>query len=348
MHSHFGVLIISRNNYDMQKLWHSKWVLPKGTPILNIDEGSTKENRALGIKICKSLGISFLDSDIPGMHFNLIQAFRFFMERDISWILYSQHDAYPLGDKTLEILSHNIRNGKYDKFGIIGFNVHDGKEEIQDFYESRFEYQTTARGVLQLGDGWYRNRPGSRIQYPNKLGHLFAVESVHWSNALMSRDAFFSNIIPDPFYRFFHAWDDIAFQFLSRETPNVVDSTLSFAHDQGLKSLVGLPAQSPFSNSESARYFHYNTWGHLEHWKQKWGFEWNVNKSLLLRHRQINNISKCIRTKFLYNRYLKYSSRLETQTRYDIRVELNNILPSLLMTEFYKHDPRNGFLRVYD
>ena len=348
MHPCFGVLIVSRNNYEMQQLWHSKWVFPKGTIVLNIDEGSTDENRTFGIEVCKRLGISFLDSDLPGMHFNLVQAFRFFMERDVSWILYSQHDAYPLGSKTLDTLNQNIRSGKYNGFGIIGFNVHDGEKEVQDFCESRIEYKTTARSVLQLGDGWYRRKSGSRILYPHKFGELFSVESVHWSNALISSDSFFNKIIPDPFYRFFHAWDDLAFQFLLQETPNVVDSTLPFAHDQSLKTLVGLPPQSPHSKSEAERFVHYNTWGHLEHWKQKWGFEWNVDKNILLRHPRVKTLEKSIRTKFLWNLYLESTSGLETQTRYDIRMQLNNNLPSLLMTEFYNHDPRNGFLKTFD
>jgi hypothetical protein len=343
----FGVLIVSRNNYEMQRIWRERWNLPKNSIVLNIDEGSTQAQRKIGVDICKKLGIHFLDSDVPGLHFNLIQAFRFFMERGIDWILYSQHDAYPLGEYTLRNLNKNIIDGKYDSFGVIGFNVHDGPDSIKDFDELRMKYQTTARSILQLGNGWYSPKSGSRITYPKVLGKMFAVESVHWSNALLSKKSFFDHIKPDPFYMFFHAWDDIAFQFLSKEIPNVVDSSLSFAHNQSLKMLVNLPSQSPKTESEKKRFFYYNKWGHLEHWREKWGFRWDVQKIAFDRFPLLEPLPHLMRTRVLWNLYSSRISCLETRTRYDIRVSLNEVLPSTLMTEFYNHDPKHGFLKDY-
>ena len=60
-----GIFFTTRNNYEMLEDW-LKNVDYEGFEVLNIDEDSTTEQKALGKKVCDNCGIKYLDRDKRG------------------------------------------------------------------------------------------------------------------------------------------------------------------------------------------------------------------------------------------------------------------------------------------
>jgi len=327
--------------------WLEKWRDGRNFIIVNIDEGSTKNNLEFGNRECARLGIHFEKSNPPGMHNNILQASSVMRSMGVEWLLYSQHDAYPLVSNIEELLQARIESGRYEGFGVIGFNTHHN-EEIALYSPKTFSYQTTARTVLEKGNGYYRNRRDARIKYPKDPGLMFAVESVHWTNALINIEMFRNFIDPDPFYFLFHSWDDIAFQFLKKDIYNVVDSSIPTAHEQSLKEKHGLPMNSPKNPSSEVQGHYFGRWGHLEHWESKWGFRWDVRKVIFDKYTCINYIYENYANASLRRIIERPISNCETLARFDIRTRLDGQLPSSLLQKFYEHDPKFGFLKTFE
>lgn len=338
-----GLLIISKNNYDLISHWKNNYNYQNNL-ILNIDDGSTPENKAHGKILCEELNINFLEANKPGIQNNIIEAANFFEKNGINWILYQHHDSFPLSGNLFDTLEKITNNKNINNFGVIGFNVLDSiNDDLKFWNKHSAPLRTTARSPLELGDGWYRCRFGSRVNY-KYFTKPFAVESVMWSVALINIDNYKRHIVVDNNFQFFHAWDDIAFQFLKKNIFNVVIPYVHFAHDQAIKRQHKIPFSSANANEKTREFF----WGHFNHldvWKKKWLFEYNLSK-YLVSNVDISN-KKSLKYKFFKYIGCNHMNFLETVARKTFKMNINHYKNTLLQDFFY-NDPKKGPLTTFD
>ena len=343
--NNFGIMLVTRNNPQMVKEWYSLYNY-KGYEIVNIDESTDEKSAELIKKNCLSCGIKYLsvDKGKSGLSNNIIQADKYFKTKRIDWILYMHHDAYPLGESALDKLSKYIQKPDLLNFGVVGFNVLHGETDLSYWNEDQTPLRTCARCPLELGDGWYRETVSSRINYNNSIKKAFAVESVMWSTALINTSVFKKHIEIDDRFVFFHAWDDIAFQFLYKNIYNIVIPDIHFGHDQRLKLKYELPRSSPQADKKTVKNL-YGRMDHLDVWKDKWGFKYDINKS---KRFGINLSSTTTWFMRIVRYFFKNSiSSLPTVARDDYFL-IKNKYKNTLIDQFYHHDPKKGPLRYFD
>jgi len=307
-----GLLLTSRNNYELLREWYSL-TDNAGLEILNIDEDSTDEQKALGEKYCKELGITYMDREERGLQNNLTTACNYFEEKGIEWVVHFQHDCYPLNDNFFIKLKEYLSDGKLDEFGVVGFNILHGPKDMVKWNGDDTPVLTTARTPLEPGDNWYRHKDqGHPTRYVHPIGEKrpFVVESVLFVVAMINIKQYNKYITPTGEYHFFGAWDDVAFQFLYQNVYNIVLPQFSCAHEQHRKPKHGIPKSSPTNVAEREHYF--GKWGHLEVWKERWGFEFS-----------------------------------NPQSRIDFE-KIKEEYKDTLLYEFYQHDPINGPMKFLD
>lgn len=261
-----GILFVSKNNYSLFDTWMER-VNTEGYTILNIDEDSTLENKEIGKQVCEKYGIHYMDREKNGMQNNIDSAGRFFKEKGINWLIWFQHDCYPVTDKFFSLFNELIQTGKLDEFGAVGFNV-----------EHDFEWQMLSRSPLQFPrkDMWIRIPKGYELPLGYDKPH--SVESVSWMCAAISIDQFNKHIEVCDDYQFFHAWDDIAFQFMNKNIHNLCLPQYYFSHEQIVKKEHNIPLKSPHAKNEEEAKKREFYWGHFNHhdvWHNRWGFWWD-------------------------------------------------------------------------
>jgi len=310
MNSKIGILLTSRNNYQMLKNWYIS-ANTNEFDILNIDEDSEAENKKVGAEICAELGIAYMDRDKRGMQNNLTTAGEYFKDRGIEWVIWFQHDCWPLESDFFTKINQYLNDSDLNEFGVVGFNCYHSERARNDLSRVGFELNDTARTPLEPGDKWYRNKKywnSTRVDYNSgKFDKPFAVESVAWYCAMVNIDQYFKYIIPTDEYHFFHAWDDIAFQFLNNNVYNICIPSFNIGHFQNIKANYDIPINSPKA-AEKRDYF-YSKWGHLDVWKKRWGFSYEDRKTF----------------EMVKDRY-----------------------KDTLLWNFYHHDPINGPLKSFD
>ena len=309
MDKNVGILFTSRNNYQLLDNW-IKTVDTEDCKILSIDEDSTEDNRKIGKEVCQRNGIAYMDREERGMQNNIVTACSYFEPLGVKWLIWFQHDCFPLNGRFFNKFSNLTLSGKLDKFGVIGFNAHHKQLAHQRYDEGIRELNDTARTPLEVGDFWYRRKewwPSARVDYTKGFDKPFAVESVAWYSAAVSIDMYMENITPTDDYHFFHAWDDIAFQFLYKNIYNVCLPYLDIKHHQQTKKKFGVPTNSPRAGDKREHY--YGKWGMLEVWKDRWGFD-----------------------------YMDRSTFESVKERYE----------GTLLWDFYHHDPADGPLESFD
>lgn len=344
----FGILIATKNTYSMVEEWISLYDY-SGVPILNLDLNSEENSRSKGEEVCKKNGIEFRECNGTEMQNNIDQAFQYFYkEKGIEWILYMHHDAYPMLENTLTQLNSILLNSDSIKdFGVVGFNIYHDHFDLSRFDRNKHQFMTTARAPLELGNGYYNGRVESRVDYQKFEFKPFAVESIMWSTALINYHQFSKYITTDTAFNFFHSWDDIAFQFLSHNIYNIVIPSLSFGHDQSLKSKHKLPISSPNGDVKKVEKL-YGRSDHLQIWKDKWGFDYSVSKYLFGGDGLINRngvINKAISKISKLTQY-DFASSFETVARKSYRGQYGR--NKNLLDKFYDHDPKNGPLKYID
>ena len=344
----FGIFIATKNAYSMLEEWFSLYDY-SGISILNLDLNSDKDSRLEGKKICKKYGITFRDCNSTAMQDNISQSLQYFYEEEgIEWVLYMHHDAYPMLDGTLTQLNDILSNSnKIKDFGVVGFNVYHDQFDLNQFDVDKTKLMTTARTSLELGNGYYNTRVESRVDYRQFKFKPFAVESVMWSTALINYHQFNKYITLDLDFNFFHSWDDIAFQFLSKNVYNIVIPSLSFGHDQSLKVKHKLPVSSPNGDIKKVEEI-YGRADHIAIWKDKWGFDYSVSKCAFGGDSFINKggiVNKIIVRLSELTNYDFFSS-LETVSRKSYKNHYRK--NKNLLDDFYDHDPKDGALKYFD
>jgi len=307
-----GILLTSRNNYLLLKDWYNI-NNTENLEVLNIDEDSSEEQRELGKSICLELGITYMDREERGLQNNIMTACNYFEKKGCEWVIYFQHDCFTLEEDFFIRLENYLLDGKLNNFGVIGFNVLNGAEELRKYNGESTEIFTIGRSPLEPGDNWYRHRDRGHPDPwtpPTDNKTPFVVESVCWTSAMINIKQYKKYIIPTDEYQFFTAWDDIAFQFLYNNVYNVALPQFRLGHDQDIKQKYGIPKSSPSDVPEREYYF--GKWGHLEVWKNRWGFEYG-----------------------------------SPQSRIDFEKIKEHYKGTLLM-DFYNHDPINGPMKFLD
>ena len=102
-----GILFTSRNNYEMFDLWFAS-TTNEGFEVLSIDEDSTPENKQKGKDICKKHGITYMDREKRGMFNNIETAKNYFKSKGIEWVIWFQHDCFPLTEDFFTKLNNLI------------------------------------------------------------------------------------------------------------------------------------------------------------------------------------------------------------------------------------------------
>ena len=265
-----GILFTSRNNYDLLDYW-LKNVNTEGLFILNIDEDSTPENKIKGKEVCEKHCIAYMDREDRGMQNNITSACNIFKKSNLEWIIWFQHDCFPITNKFFTKFNELVETGKLDNFGAVGFNIkHDGV------------YQMLSRTPLQQPNRDMWNRFDINTPLPLEYNKVHSVESVSWMCAAVNINQYLKEIIPTGEYQFFHAWDDIAFQFMYKNIHNICIPFLELSHEQIIKKDFNMPVKSPLAKTEEEtkkREHYYGKWGHHKVWESRWGFSYDDNST---------------------------------------------------------------------
>ena len=337
----FGLFLVCKNSYDVLQLFFDKHDYSSDY-IYVLDLGSSPDQIELGKNICSSQTASFDHAHSSNMQDNIDQACDFFLAQGINWIFYCHQDVYPLTPDWRHKLSAELARIMPGNQGVVGINVYHDRE-INDWDPSSPRLMTTARAPLELGNGYYDSRPGSRVDYskfePDKP---FLVETPFWSSCIIDITSFKRHINIDDNFMFFHAFDDMCFQFLQKNIPNFVLPQISFAHDQSMKLAAGKPKNSSTSGSEKEIVRLYGRFDHLSLWLSKWGFEYKVGKTVVgdsyFLARIIDRIERASA--------LDLTSRLETIARKSFPKD--GRYNGTLIEEFFNHDPRSGPFKYFN
>ena len=318
--------------------------------VINLDESTDHEAANLCEEACLERGLLYRRAEAGGLVKNLFQAAEILEQYSIDHILYMHHDASFQDEKTLISLTDFIQKNDLNDFGVIGFNIIHGDDQIKLFKSGGNQLHTLARSPLELGDGWYRPHPSSRFNYQQLRQQPFAVESVMWSTCLISTKALTSKIKIDSRFQFFHAWDDIAFQFLNQNTWNIVVPSITFFHNQMRKLKYNLPLNSPFANngSKGVEYL-YGRHDSLQQWEEKWGFSFDFRKSLATKvlKGNIETFVNRLFEKMARDFGLDPRTGLETVARKTYRANRSRFSGTYI-DRFYSHDPISGPIKYFE
>lgn len=287
-----GILMTSRNNYDyMDQYWAQKTLIEcdiNKCKVLNIDEDSNKEEKKKGQDICKKYGITYMDREETGMHHNIDTSIRFF-GKDIKYIIWFQHDCWPMQKDFFNRFNDIVASGSLDQFGAVCFNgiaqnlfKHDNQldEVLKDFEDGKKPLGVLTRCHLEsaiTGENYYCGYPvKGRIAKPvskEKFSKPFACSEVNFFAQAINVKNYKKYIdIDRPFY-FFKSWDDISLQFLQHNIYNLVLPDLYVEHRPDTKRKFDLPYLSNKPVRKGNDNFHQALGWNPKYWKKKWGWQ---------------------------------------------------------------------------
>ena len=336
----FGIFLVCKNNYAVLDLFFQKHNYHTDD-VLVLDLGSTPEQLAYGKQLCEKYSARLDIARSKNMQDNLQQACHYFEGLGINWIFYCHQDIYPLSEDWRDELNNSLSQCVPGDQGVIGINVyHD--HEIGAWDRNNPRLMTTARSPLELGNGYYDSRPGSRANYTKFEPNVpFLVEIPFWSSCVVDASAFRDNIEVDNTFVFFHAFDDLCFQFLSKNVPNFVLPKICFAHDQNMKCNVGVAKNSSTSGTFAQITAAYGKID-FDHWWSKWGFQYKTGKRVVggsyFASRVIDKVERISRRDI--------SSSLITQARQTYAH--TGKFRETLIGRFYQHDPSTGPLDYFN
>ena len=336
----FGIFLVCKNNYELLKVWFENGNYSE-IPILVLDISSNKSNLDLAKNLQTKFKFELKIAKSGIMQENIYEALNYFHSKKIYWVMYTHQDAYPLTKNWISLLNERLKTLSLDKIGVVGFNIyHDN--EIKNWNGcSNFRLMTTARSPLELGNGYYDSRPGSRVDYKNfDKNRMFLVETPMWTTCLFNIN-FMEKIKIDKNFNFFHSIDDVCFQYLNLGIYNIVIPDICFAHDQRIKVKKGFEKNSSTSGNKRKIESLYGRFDHVKIWKDKWLFDYYPNKVILGRS----------------HFFAKAIDKIEKMIDVDISSSLNTIARSsfdykkfegTLLNEFFMNDPKQGPLRYLD
>lgn len=249
-----------------------------------------------------------------------------------TYLLYCHHDAFNLTFDGYYMIDDLLDTYDFTNIGLAGFNIYHDEMEISQWNSKLRNYQTTCRTPFEQGDGYYRERPSSSVNYANFIrDKSFEIAIPMWSTCLINLKLFKEEIPQKSPFDFFFSMDDIAVQFLKRDKNNVCFPEICFSHQQSTKKYLNQITKSPKAAGGSK----YGRTDHADKWDLAHGYRWNVRKyffGLILSHYVLGRLG----TRVQY-----FLSFLETVSRYDIRKKnLAKLSPKEL--QFYNNNPRAG------
>ena len=289
--SDIGILLTSRNNYDfMEKFWIPNTIgkCDINCKILNIDEDSSPEEKEKGRKLCDRYDINYADREERGMHHNIDTAIRFF-GGDVKYLIWFQHDCWPLQKDFFSRFKKMVKENKLDNFGTIGFNAiaqnmfkHNGMHEklMKDFSDGKnplgvlsrsFLESVPTRDVYHCG---YKVKNRIKTPVPKELfSKPFACEVPVWYAIAINVNLFKKHIDKNRPFHFFKSWDDISFQFLVKNIYNIVLPDFYIEHRPDLKREVGMPYLSTKPVKKGDYTYHSSSGSTLKSWIKCWGWD---------------------------------------------------------------------------
>ncbi len=287
-----GIFMTSRNNYDyMDKVWVEKTLIEcdvNNIKVLNIDEDSTDEEKQKGRDMCKRRGITYMDREEPGMHHNIDTAIRFF-GKDIKYLIWFQHDCWPIQKDFFYRLNELVSQNKLLEFGLITFNTiaqnmfkHDGQFDVimKEFKDGKKPLGVLTRCHLEsvaTGDLYYCGyKVPNRIRKPisKKLfSKPFACAEANFFAQGVNVEMYKKHIdINRPFY-YFKSWDDISLQFLLHNIYNLALPGLYTEHRPDSKRKFDLPYLSIKPVNKGNTKYHNSSGHNPKEWIKYWGWD---------------------------------------------------------------------------
>lgn len=314
-----GILITSRNNYKMMDIFWGPRIKNGAYTVLNIDEDSSSEQKALGKSICSKYGFTYMDREKRGILYNIDSAIRFFGD-GVKYIVWFQTDCWPLQDHFFPSFEKLVDSKQLDDFGIVGFNSlaenilerHNYDVMIDELKADNMPIGVMARSPLECGDQWYCGIKSRRIKRAinGKLFRKpFAVEIIAWFGAAVNVQKYKEHIDIDHPFQWSHSWDDICLQFLRQNIYNITLPSLYIDHRPDLKPKCGLPKRAARLAYKGDDTYHSLVGFTEKEWKKVWGFEYDNRKTFK------KTIKKYKRT---------------------------------LLHKFYNHNPQEGPLKIFD
>lgn len=194
-------------------------------------------------------------------------------ELGYSHIIYSHHDSFEAEDNCFYKILDICNELNTSNLGVIGFNIlHDN--EITSYLKNETKYGTLCRTILQKGNGYFNLSCLSSSKLHQKTYiKPFVIEIPMWSICLITRESF-EKIKYAPNFEFHLEFDDISFNFMKNNIPNICIPSISFFHQQSTSPLFGRAYKSPMSEKQKKRL-------DIAHrkWKSIWMFDFGVRKS---------------------------------------------------------------------
>ena len=338
--SQFGIFLVCKNNYELLEAWFQNGNY-SDIPVLVLDISSNQSNLDLAKKLQMKFNFELKIAKSGIMQENILEALSYFHTKNIYWVMYTHQDTYPLTKNWVSLLNEKLNNLPLDKIGVVGFNIYHDNELKNWKGDTNFKLMTTARSPLELGNGYYDSRPGSRVNYENfDKNKIFLVETPMWTTCLFNVN-YMSNIKIDKNFDFFHSIDDVCFQYLNLGIYNVVIPNICFAHDQSIKVKKGFEKNSSTSGDKKKIENLYGRFDHMKIWKKKWSFDYYPNKVIFGRS---HLLAKAI-DKFEKTTNFDFSSNLNTIARLSFD---HKKFEGTLLNEFFMNDPKQGPLRYLD
>ncbi|MHA1469819.1 MAG: hypothetical protein ACTSSP_04580 [Candidatus Asgardarchaeia archaeon] len=294
-----AIVMTSRNNYDyMDAVWARKTLVDcdiNNIKILNIDEDSTEEEKNKGRKICdKYKNMTYMDREEPGMHHNIDTAIRFFGE-DIKYLVWFQHDCWPIQKDFFYRLNELVSQDKLSKFGLLTFNAlaqnmfkHDNQfdEIFKEFEEGKKPLGVLTRSHLESvgpGDLYYCGyKVKSRILHPiskELFSKPFACSEANFFCQGINVKTYREHIDKNrPFY-YFKSWDDISLQFLLHNVYNLVLPDFYVEHRPDSKRKFDLPYLSVKPVKKGKNKYHSASGHGPKEWIKIWGWDHQYPKT---------------------------------------------------------------------
>ncbi len=316
---------IKRNKYN-----------PEDVTLVNFDVGSSVEAINEGKILCNEHNIIFEEADNPAIQACFKRAIELAKEISSEWVAYQQQDTWSITKDFYHHLNTRLNNlGHREEIGFVGVNIYHDYNDIKKI-DGTEKWMTPARCMLQVGDGWYRRKIGTRVNFDAFEQKDFLTESIFWVLGACHINTF-NNIKVDDRFEFILGFDDMIFQLLLKNKYQLVLSGLDLAHDQSMKEGTGIQKKSTVAAESLVRKFYGRT-DYRKVWKDKHGFDFNFQKHRFnFKNQLLGRIcSRIVRILLPY-----YFSGLDSVMRHEYK---NNekVQKSELVEKFYKHDSKMG------
>ena len=276
----------SHNNYDMLK-GEVLGIDFEGFEFINVDDGSTEEERVKGRQICKEAGVLYLQNKSRGVQMATQTLIEYINENrpQCKYIICFQHDVIPISENFFTQISELVEKGSLDSFGGIGFNVIDRGKYCPGAYD-RFKAGEKPMGMIGLAHlgiaesskRWIspKHTPYA-VNNPELWNKPFCIEFPAWMVIGINVKLWNKVIDPTGDYQF-HIWyPDVAMQFNVKNIPIVTLPHLYCLNQQEVKTKYGIHDNSAWG-ARNGHEYHFGEYSNFKFFKERWGWEFDNAK----------------------------------------------------------------------